>query len=384
MLEYDYIIKVVLTGDEEEGKVYLATTFCESFYNIECKNTLGLDFHVKTLSVLGKSLKFQLWELLSKGRFKSHFPSYYGGALGAIIIIDITKPDFQDELSDIVQMITEQSGDIPMLLLTYNSHGKEFQAVLGLETMLTAYNYNNNSFTEIDLIDIPDPEIIFTKLAEHVIKRLEISPHPRPVKRQRSIRPEFTVNKSLKLRLEQSRTNIYVGGRLFKQCKFLLLDIPVAHIANYDEIESIDEAAEKLNRSLEMGRQSRYHISPDIEFWGHCSNLQVWYENEYDTRILHSNLAFPLLKALEKAGDLIARKVFKEEIALRLASGYPSVVQYLINEKYLNYLNKEEIDSLLEDANFIKNINKWYVDVKDIPKWLSKKIKGKLKYISVL
>ena len=382
MIEYDCNIKVVLTGEDNEGKEYLTTTFCKSYHNIEYKQTLGLDFHVKTLNVLGKTMKIQLWELVHKGRFKSLFPSYYSGALGTIIIIDMKKPEFQSDLREIIQIIKDQSGDIPMILLTYNPDGNEFQAVLGLEKMVTAYNYNVDSFNEIELTQILDPELIFTKLAEHVVKRLEISPHPRPMKPTRKIRTEFVINKSLKLRLEQGRTNIYVGGRLFKQCKFLLLDIPAARVADYDEIESIDEAAERLDRSLEMGRQSRFHISSDIEFWGHCSNLQVWYENEYDTRILHSNLAFPLLKALEKAGDPLAKKVFKEEIALRLASGYPSVVQFLLNENYLDSLNKEEINVLLEDANFIKNIKEWFDDVNDIPKWFSKKIKGKIKYIS--
>jgi hypothetical protein len=162
------------------------------------------------------------------------------------------------------------------------------------------------------------------------------------------------------------------------------LDIPVGRTEDYAEIDSIDEAAERLNRSMERGKPRKYYISPDIEFWGHCSNLQVWYENNYDTRILHSNLAFPLLTALVKAGDPLANKVFREEIALRLASGYPSVVQHLINENYLKYLKKEEIDCILEDKDFIRNLPKWFNDFEDIPKWLSKRIKGKLKHISAI
>ena len=39
----------------------------------------------------------------------------------------------------------------------------------------------------------------------------------------------------------------------------------------YNDIESIDEAAESLNHELEI--TNRYNIPPEIEFWGHCSNL---------------------------------------------------------------------------------------------------------------
>ena len=378
MSECDYIVKIVLTGNDTEGKAYLATRFSKGYFETNYKYTIGVDFHVNTLSVLGKTVKMQIWELVIRERFKTLASMYYRGALGAIIIFDISKSDFRYELDDTIQMIREEAGDIPIVLLTFQHHSEEIQAVSGVEVMLTADNYNGSSLAEISLKPNQNPEVIFNKLAEHIIERYALSPAPRPVERPLSTRTEFIINKYLKLRLEYGNTNIYVGGRLFMQCKYLLLDIPVTNIRDYSEIESIDEAAEKLDRSMERGKPRKYHLSPDIEFWGHCSNLQVWYENDYDTRILHRNLAFPLLKALVKAGDHLAKKIFKEEITLRLVSGYPSVVQHLINQAYLQYLNKEELNTLLEDRNFIKNLPKWFNDFKDIPKRLSKKIKAKL------
>ncbi|MHA2392580.1 MAG: hypothetical protein ACXAEX_11610 [Promethearchaeota archaeon] len=378
MPEFDYNVKVVLIGDETEGKSYLASRFCKNFFTKEYKFTIGIEFHVKTLIVNGKAMKLQIWELKNEQRFKDHFSFYYRGALGAIIISDISKPDFRYNLDENIQMINEQMGDVPIILLTFNHQSKSFQAIFGLEEIITAENFYNLALNETSLKPTQDPEIIFKKLAEYIIKRCEISPPPRPSKRQRRSGTEFIINKYIKLRLEYSRTNIYVGERLFRQCKYLLLDIPLNQSEDYYEIESIDEAAEKLDHSLERGKARKYQISPDIEFWGHCSNLQVWYEHDYDSRILHSNLAFPLLTALVKAGDPLAKKVYKEEIALRLISGYPSVVKHLINEDYLKYLNKEEMDSILEDSDFIRNLPKWLSDFEEIPKWLLKRIKAKL------
>jgi len=192
------------------------------------------------------------------------------------------------------------------------------------------------------------------------------------------VRPKFKINRYLELRLENDKTNIYVGGRLFNQCKYLLLDLHIANKNNYDEIESIDEAAEKLDRSMERG-STKYNLSPETEFWGHCSNLQVWYENDYDTRILHRNLAFPLLRALVEVGDSIAKKVFKEEIAIRFESGYPPVVLHLINQNYLKYLTKSELNTVLENPEFIKNLSKWVKHIKHFPKWLLERIKAELR-----
>ncbi|KKN39802.1 hypothetical protein LCGC14_0739640, partial [marine sediment metagenome] len=153
---------------------------------------------------------------------------------------------------------------------------------------------------------------------------------------------EFKVNDFITLKLESKKTNIYVKGKLFEQCKFLLLNIPTQDIDSYNEIESIDEIAEKLGWTEDRQLGVEYELTPETEFFGHCSNLQAWVENNYDTRLLHRNLAFSLLKKLVDIGDLIAKKVFKEEISKRLASGVPSVINYLTEGGYDNYLSREE------------------------------------------
>lgn len=40
-----------------------------------------------------------------------------------------------------------------------------------------------------------------------------------------------------------------------------------------------------------MNHRKVYKIPADIEYWGHCSNMQVWAENNYDSRLLHRSIA---------------------------------------------------------------------------------------------
>lgn len=100
-----------------------------------------------------------------------------------------------------------------------------------------------------------------------------------------------------------------------------------------------------------------HDITPEQEFWGHCSNIQTWVEYDYDTRILMSNLSFPLLRELAKLGDLKAKKVYKEEIAQRLESGYPSVVQYLVNQGYIGEFSPFEFRTILESNDLIRKLS---------------------------
>ena len=162
---------------------------------------------------------------------------------------------------------------------------------------------------------------------------------------------EFVINNFLTLRLEGEKTRIYVAGQRFQQCSFLLIDIPIEDISSLEEIESIDAAAERLDHSLHpRGEQKQfaYEIPAEVEFWGHCSNLQVWAENGYNSKLLHMNLAFPLLRRLTEVGDPQANKIFKEEIINRYNSGIETVRKYLRSLHYLDYLSVEEFVSLIE------------------------------------
>ena len=163
---------------------------------------------------------------------------------------------------------------------------------------------------------------------------------------------QFKINDFLCLKLENSRTNIYVKNELFIQCKYLLLTISKGEFESTTLINSIDEAVELLDNSLEIQDNLTALLTPEAQFWGHCSNLQAWYESNYDTRLLHSNLAFPLLKKLTEAGDTKAKKVFKDEIAKRFERGNLNSVIYLLENEYLTYLNKEEIECLLDQTAF--------------------------------
>ncbi len=183
-----------------------------------------------------------------------------------------------------------------------------------------------------------------------------------------TILKEFVINKHITLKLIHnevmgSYTKIFVNNIPFLQCAYILLKDPQNN-ESQSEINSIDEAAEKLDSRLELPLERPSSIPPETLFWAHCSNLQTWAENGYDTRILHSNLAFPLLKKLVEVGDHKARKVFSEEIAKRILSQYPPVLIFLLEEGYLDYLDDSELRFVLEEL--IAQINKPHSKLIDV------------------
>lgn len=169
----------------------------------------------------------------------------------------------------------------------------------------------------------------------------------------------FDINDYLSLKMVNEHTYLYINGRRFLQCIQLTLNIPKNEISMYDEIDSIDEASEiyktqdetRQNIFSSKSPESEVTITPEQEFWAHCSNVQMWAENDYDTRLMHSNLSFPLLKELVDAGDPKAIKVFKEEIAKRFELGSPNVMLYLIKQGYTKYLIEDNIKMNILERN---------------------------------
>lgn len=145
---------------------------------------------------------------------------------------------------------------------------------------------------------------------------------------------EFAVNKHLKLTLEGGETKIYVGGKYFRTCKYLLANTTLERLNNSELIDSIDDLEGELSQELEEdfdkdnNEIKKYAISPEDEFWGHCSNLEAWVKYNYNTKLLHRNLAFWLLHELGKIDDY-AKIRFFEESAERYNYGDEKVREFL-------------------------------------------------------
>ncbi|MFW9872451.1 MAG: WD40 repeat domain-containing protein [Candidatus Thorarchaeota archaeon] len=163
---------------------------------------------------------------------------------------------------------------------------------------------------------------------------------------------EFQINEHLAIKTMGGLILIFIDDEPFRQCRYLLLVNPQEN-DHLSEINSIDEAEPLYKNDLE-NRVTPYDlgITYEQEFWAHCSNIQAWVEHEYDSRLLHRNLAFPLLKKLTDVGDGKAKKVFKDEIAQRFVSGYVPVMLYLFQENYLDVLTSEEFNTLLDEIDY--------------------------------
>lgn len=259
--------------------------------------------------------------------------------------------------------------EVPFIKLTYDDKIEPIIIIIVIVTgvvMVVLFSYltiRKISKERKKKINKFSPEWLHPKFHKRpvpLVKNIKFHERPLPLEKR--------INEYITLKLVNGRTYIYVNGKRFIQCIRLILNISKDDVPLYDEVDSIDEAAKLYSTHIHQNRiiagrmgvrgpNQRHSITPEQEFWGHCSNIQAWVEHDYDTRILMSNISFPLLRELTKAGDPKASKVYKEEIALRLESGYPSVVQYLLTQGYIQVFSPSEFKTILESTDLIKNLS---------------------------
>ncbi|XP_019457720.1 PREDICTED: ras-related protein RABA6b-like [Lupinus angustifolius] len=89
--ECDYLFKCVLIGDSGVGKSNLLSRIAKDEFHLDSKPTIGVEFAYRNMKIKDKLIKAQIWDTAGQERFRAITSSYYRGALGAMLVYDITR-----------------------------------------------------------------------------------------------------------------------------------------------------------------------------------------------------------------------------------------------------------------------------------------------------
>jgi Ras-related protein Rab-8A len=93
LMQYDYLVKLLLIGDSGVGKSSLLTKFADDKFSPHIGQTIGMDFKVKMLTLGGKRVKLQIWDTAGQERFHTITQQYYRNAMGIILVYDVTNEE---------------------------------------------------------------------------------------------------------------------------------------------------------------------------------------------------------------------------------------------------------------------------------------------------
>jgi Ras-related protein Rab-2A len=91
MASQSMMFKYIIIGDSGVGKSCLLLQFTDKRFENLHDITIGVEFGARVISVTGQELKLQIWDTAGQESFRSITRSYYRGAVGALLVFDVTR-----------------------------------------------------------------------------------------------------------------------------------------------------------------------------------------------------------------------------------------------------------------------------------------------------
>lgn len=137
--EYDYLFKIVLIGDSGVAKSNIVSRFMRNEFCLEFKSTFGVEFATRTLQVEGKTVKAQIWDTAGQERYRAITSAYYRGAVGALLVYDITKRQtFENVQRWLRELRDHADSNIVILMAGNKSDPNHLRAVSDQDAQLLA------------------------------------------------------------------------------------------------------------------------------------------------------------------------------------------------------------------------------------------------------
>mmetsp|Transcript_41371 Transcript_41371/g.93510 ORF Transcript_41371/g.93510 Transcript_41371/m.93510 type:complete len:210 (-) Transcript_41371:451-1080(-) len=109
--QYDYLIKLLLIGDSGVGKSAVLVRFADDTFTTSYISTIGIDFKIRTVELDGKRIKLQIWDTAGQERFKTITTAYYRGAMGILLVYDVTDEKSFNNINQWMGAIRQHASD---------------------------------------------------------------------------------------------------------------------------------------------------------------------------------------------------------------------------------------------------------------------------------
>ncbi|XP_076143618.1 ras-related protein Rab-28 isoform X2 [Alosa pseudoharengus] len=120
----DRQLKIVVIGDGASGKTSLATRFAQEAFGKQYKQTIGLDFFLKRITLPGNlNVTLQVWDIGGQTIGGKMLDKYIYGAQGVLLVYDITNYQSFENLEDWFGMVkkgSEEADVQPVVALVGN------------------------------------------------------------------------------------------------------------------------------------------------------------------------------------------------------------------------------------------------------------------------
>ncbi len=143
--KHDFLFKVVMIGEHGVGKTQLIGRYTKNEFDMHSKTTIGVEFTSHSVMFDSKVIGAQLWDTAGEEKYKSLTSIYYKGAVGALLVYDITRKDTFDRICSqwLVELEKFSDPNIVSILIGNKCDLKDKREVTTEEATAFAENHSN-------------------------------------------------------------------------------------------------------------------------------------------------------------------------------------------------------------------------------------------------
>ncbi|KAJ8497699.1 hypothetical protein OPV22_008251 [Ensete ventricosum] len=172
--DYDYLFKVVLIGDSGVGKSNLLSRFTRNEFSLESKSTIGVEFATRTIRVDEKVVKAQIWDTAGQERYRAITSAYYRGAVGALVVYDITRHVTFENIERWLKELREHTDSSTIIMLVGNKADLRHLRAVSTEDAKDFAERENSFFMETSALESMNVENAFSEVLtqiHHVVSK---------------------------------------------------------------------------------------------------------------------------------------------------------------------------------------------------------------------
>lgn len=170
--EYDYMFRFIIVGDIAVGKSCLLLQFSANEFKAVHEITIGVEFSVKTMDIDNHSVKVQIWDTAGEEAFQSITRSYYKGAIGALLVYDITRKDTFNHCKKWLNEVKDNARKDICIILVGNKNDLSDKREVSYEEGEMFAQENELLFIETSAKTAENVEECFIKTIKEIIKNI--------------------------------------------------------------------------------------------------------------------------------------------------------------------------------------------------------------------
>ncbi|XP_013789783.1 LOW QUALITY PROTEIN: ras-related protein Rab-3-like [Limulus polyphemus] len=172
---FDYMFKILIIGNSSVGKTSFLFRYADDSFTSAFVSTVGIDFKVKTVFRQDKRVKLQIWDTAGQERYRTITTAYYRGAMGFILMYDVTNEESYNSVQDWVTQIKTYSWDNAQVILVGNKCDMEDERVVSTERGKQLADQLGLEFFETSAKENINVKVVFEHLVDIICEKMSES-----------------------------------------------------------------------------------------------------------------------------------------------------------------------------------------------------------------